>query len=145
MNSMNCKRWAMSFMNWSTGLYDGQAVSLWSNFRRDETQRTQCSSQGFKMSLTPEIFLFTPGEWCIVHTRWVVHSSHQVSGAQFTPGEWCTVHTRWVVHSSAVTEGKRKNNWKVFYWFILYIPNLCKRDNWSYIDELLPYSLVKIR
>jgi hypothetical protein len=102
---MNCKRWAMSFMNWCTGLYDRQAVSLWSNLQHDQMQGTRCYRQGLKMSLVPHIFLFIPGEWCTVHTRWAVHSSHQVSGAQFIPGEWCTVHTRWVVHSSHQVSG----------------------------------------
>ena len=69
MYSMNCKRWVMSFMNWCTGLYDRQAVSLWSNFQRDRTQRKRCSRQGLKMSLTPQIFLFIRGEWCIVHPK----------------------------------------------------------------------------
>jgi len=36
-------------MNSYTGLYDGQAVSLWSNFQREQTQRTRCYRQGFKM------------------------------------------------------------------------------------------------
>ena len=47
----------MSFMNRCTGLYDQQAVSLWSNFQRDQMQRTRCYRQGFKMSLVRQIFL----------------------------------------------------------------------------------------
>ena len=60
-------RWVMSFMNSYTGLYERQAVSWWPNFQREQTQRTRCSRQGLKMNLTPQIFLFIPGEWCIVH------------------------------------------------------------------------------
>jgi len=62
-----CNRWVMSFMNPYTGLYVRQAVSCWSNFQREQTQRTRCSRQGLKMNLTTQIFLFIPGEWCIVH------------------------------------------------------------------------------
>ena len=35
----------------------------------NETQKPHSSRESLKMSLVPQVFLFVPGEWCVVHPQ----------------------------------------------------------------------------
>ena len=53
--------------NVCTGQCDRRTVSLCSNLQREETQKSQCSGEGFSMNLLPQVFLFKTGRLCVVH------------------------------------------------------------------------------